>query len=89
MSAKVICVALLVAYVNDAVKEDEAGNYEKAIQLYTYALEYFKTHLKYEKNERAKVAITAKVCGLVGSVWVGSSLVACWTLKQWDVWLAV
>lgn len=49
-----------IAYVNDAVKEDEAGNYEKAFQLYTYALEYFKTHLKYEKNERAKAAITAK-----------------------------
>ena len=43
------------------MNEDEAGNYEKALQLYTYALEYFKTHLKYEKNERAKQAIKQKV----------------------------
>jgi len=49
-----------IEYVKEAVKEDEAGNFEKAVTLYLTALEYFRTHLKYEKNERARVAITAK-----------------------------
>ncbi len=40
--------------------EDNAGNYQKAFDLYKIALEYFSTHLKYEKNPRAKEAITAK-----------------------------
>ena len=43
-----------------AVQEDEAGNYEKALHLYTTALEYLKTYLKYEKNPKAKEAITEK-----------------------------
>jgi len=42
------------------VQEDNAGNYQKAFDLYKIALEYFSTHLKYEKNPRAKEAITAK-----------------------------
>ena len=49
-------------YVKEAVQEDNAGNYQKAFDLYKIALEYFSTHLKYEKNPRAKEAITAKVC---------------------------
>ena len=48
-------------YVKEAVQEDNAGNYQKAFDLYKIALEYFSTHLKYEKNPRAKEAITAKV----------------------------
>ena len=44
----------------NAVQEDEAGNYEKALSLYTSALEYLKTYLKYEKNPKAKEAITEK-----------------------------
>lgn len=43
------------------MQEDNAGNYQKAFDLYKIALEYFSTHLKYEKNPRAKEAITAKV----------------------------
>ena len=50
-----------VEYVKEAVAEDNAGNYQKAFDLYKIALEYFSTHLKYEKNPRAKEAITAKV----------------------------
>ncbi|GMN70081.1 hypothetical protein TIFTF001_039131 [Ficus carica] len=47
-------------YVKQAVKEDEAGNYSKAFRLYMNALEYFKTHLKYEKNPKIKETITQK-----------------------------
>lgn len=47
-------------YVKQAVQEDEAGNYSKAFRLYMNALEYFKTHLKYEKNPKIKETITQK-----------------------------
>jgi len=43
-----------------AVAEDEAGNYEKALNLYKVALEYLQTYLKYEKNPKAREAITEK-----------------------------
>lgn len=49
-----------IEYVKQAVAEDNAGNYAKAFPLYMNALEYFKTHLKYEKNPKVKDAITAK-----------------------------
>jgi len=49
-----------IEYVKVAVAEDEAGNYEKALQNYKAALEYFSTHLKYEKNPRSAEAIRAK-----------------------------
>jgi hypothetical protein len=53
---------VLAEYVKEAVAEDSAGNYQKAFDLYKIALEYFSTHLKYEKNPRLKEAITVKVC---------------------------
>ncbi|KAI4332493.1 hypothetical protein L6164_017397 [Bauhinia variegata] len=49
-----------IEYVKQAIQEDTAGNYAKAFPLYTNALEYFKTHLKYEKNPQIKEAITQK-----------------------------
>ncbi|CAK9179104.1 unnamed protein product [Ilex paraguariensis] len=49
-----------IEYVKQAVQEDNAGNYAKAFPLYTNALEYFKTHLKYEKNPKIREAITQK-----------------------------
>ncbi|KAG5114589.1 hypothetical protein JHK82_037858 [Glycine max] len=49
-----------IKYVKQAVQEDNAGNYAKAFPLYMNALEYFKTHLKYEKNPKIKEAITQK-----------------------------
>ncbi|KAL8199937.1 hypothetical protein R6Q57_013505 [Mikania cordata] len=49
-----------IVYVKQAVEEDTAGNYAKAFSLYMNALEYFKTHLKYEKNPKLKEAITQK-----------------------------
>ncbi|CAH8263904.1 unnamed protein product [Arabidopsis lyrata] len=49
-----------IEYVKQAVHEDNAGNYNKAFPLYMNALEYFKTHLKYEKNPKIREAITQK-----------------------------
>ncbi|XP_047322578.1 protein SUPPRESSOR OF K(+) TRANSPORT GROWTH DEFECT 1 isoform X1 [Impatiens glandulifera] len=49
-----------IEYVKQAVHEDNEGNYAKAFPLYMNALEYFKTHLKYEKNPKIKEAITQK-----------------------------
>ncbi|RXI04784.1 hypothetical protein DVH24_039058 [Malus domestica] len=49
-----------IEYVKQAVQEDNAGNYAKAFPLYMNALDYFKTHLKYEKNPKIKEAITQK-----------------------------
>ena len=49
-----------IEYVKQAVQEDDAGNYSKAFPLYMNALEYFKAHLKYEKNLKIKEVITQK-----------------------------
>ncbi|KAJ0793479.1 putative vesicle-fusing ATPase [Helianthus annuus] len=49
-----------IEYVKQAVHEDNAGNYPKAFPLYMNALDYFKTHLKYEKNPKIREAITQK-----------------------------
>ncbi|KAL3530406.1 hypothetical protein ACH5RR_009728 [Cinchona calisaya] len=49
-----------IEYVRQAVQEDNAGNYAKAFPLYMNALEYFRTHLKYEKNPKIREAITQK-----------------------------
>ena len=43
-----------------AVAEDAAGNYEKALSSYRLALDFFQAYLKYEKNPKAKEAITEK-----------------------------
>lgn len=47
-------------FITEAIKEDEAGNYDKAITLYTKGLECFHTHLKYDKNEASRKAISDK-----------------------------
>ncbi|KAJ0798180.1 putative vesicle-fusing ATPase [Helianthus annuus] len=49
-----------VEYVKQAVQEDNTGNYAKPFPLYMNGLEYFKTHLKYEKNPKIREAITQK-----------------------------
>ncbi|PPD88899.1 hypothetical protein GOBAR_DD14163 [Gossypium barbadense] len=49
-----------IEYVKQAVHEDNEGNYSKAFPLYMNALEYFKTHLKYEKNPKIREAITQR-----------------------------
>ena len=50
-----------IEFAKQAVTEDEAGNTDKALQLYLSSLEYFKTYLKWEKNPKAREAITLKV----------------------------
>ncbi|XP_012074638.1 protein SUPPRESSOR OF K(+) TRANSPORT GROWTH DEFECT 1 isoform X2 [Jatropha curcas] len=50
-------------YAKHAVKEDDAGNYAKAFQLYKNALEYFQAHLKYEKNPQIAKTIKEKCMG--------------------------
>jgi vacuolar protein-sorting-associated protein 4 len=52
-----------IAFVKQAVEADNAQNYEQAFGLYMHALDFFEAHLKYEKNPRAKEAITKKACG--------------------------
>eukprot|EP00238_Polyblepharides_amylifera_P002987 CAMPEP_0196589196 /NCGR_PEP_ID=MMETSP1081-20130531/62963_1 /TAXON_ID=36882 /ORGANISM="Pyramimonas amylifera, Strain CCMP720" /LENGTH=447 /DNA_ID=CAMNT_0041911927 /DNA_START=203 /DNA_END=1546 /DNA_ORIENTATION=+ len=49
-----------IQFVKQAVEDDNAGNYESAFSNYMHALDYFQTHLKYEKNPRSKEAITKK-----------------------------
>ncbi|KAL6753466.1 AAA-ATPase of VPS4/SKD1 family [Haematococcus lacustris] len=49
-----------IDYAKQAVTEDEAGNHEEAMKMYMTSLEYFKTYLKYEKNVKAREAITGK-----------------------------
>ena len=48
-------------YVKLAVAADQDGNFPVAFENYKIALDYFSTHLKYEKNPRAKETITQKV----------------------------
>lgn len=56
-------VATHAEYVKEAVQEDQNNNYDKAFELYKIALEYFSTHLKYEKNPRSRAAIQEKARG--------------------------
>lgn len=50
-----------IEYATQAVNEDKANNHETALMLYLRALEYFRTYLKYEKNEKLAIAIKEKV----------------------------
>jgi hypothetical protein len=50
-----------VELAKEAVEEDNKQNYPAALELYTRALEYFKTHLKYDKNPKSREMISAKV----------------------------
>jgi vacuolar protein-sorting-associated protein 4 len=49
-----------IEHVKKAADEDKAGNYKEAFRLYSLALEYFMTSMKYEKNEKRKATIRAK-----------------------------
>ena len=48
-------------FVKIAVAADSEGDFPKALDNYKIALDYFSTHLKYEKNPRARETITQKV----------------------------
>ena len=62
-----------IAFVKQAVEADNAQKYEEAFGLYMHALDFFEAHLKYEKNPRAKEAITKKV--------------STWAFRTTDVWI--
>ena len=47
--------------IKKAVEEDNKGNFQEALRSYTAGLEYLKTHIKYEKNEKVKETIEEKV----------------------------
>lgn len=50
-----------IQYAKEAVKEDDAGNYDKAFKLYMNALDYLRYHLKYEKNPKIRDIVMEKV----------------------------
>ena len=56
----------------EAVEEDKQQNWAEALRLYTQALEYLATHLKYEKNAKSKELVSSKVRRRgIGSEWGG------------------
>eukprot|EP00955_Chlamydomonas_euryale_P055127 356036-Chlamydomonas_euryale.AAC.13 len=58
-----------IEFAKQAVAEDEAGNFEKAWQLYCSSLEYFNAYLKYEKNDKLKASVMAKVRARTGTLY--------------------
>ncbi len=57
-------ITLLIAgleLVQQAVARDHNGDYKGALHFYSSALESFVSVLKYEKNERVKATLKAKV----------------------------
>lgn len=50
-----------IELAKEAVEEDNKQNWQAALDLYKRALEYFTTHLKYDKNPKSRQMITAKV----------------------------
>jgi len=50
-----------ITIVQQATEKDSAKDYTEALRLYQLSLEYFMTALKYEKNEKCKQTIRAKV----------------------------
>jgi len=50
-----------IQIVQQATERDAAKDYPEAFRLYQLSLEYFMTALKYEKNERSKQTIRAKL----------------------------
>ena len=48
-------------FITEAIKEDDAGNYETALTLYTKGLDCLQTHLKYDKSAVSRKAIIDKV----------------------------
>ena len=50
-----------IQFIQQAAEKDGAQDYPEALRLYQLAIEYFITALKYEKNDRNKAMIKAKV----------------------------
>lgn len=50
-----------IQIVTQATEADQAQKYDEAFRLYHLSLQYFQTALKYEKNEKIKATIKAKL----------------------------
>jgi hypothetical protein len=50
-----------IELAKEAVEEDKKQNWQAALDLYKRSLEYFTTHLKYDKNPKSRQMITNKV----------------------------
>jgi hypothetical protein len=76
-----VCAAELV---KQAVEEDNAGNYQRALELYKQGLDWFQTHMKFEKNPHSRKAITEKAGGPAGNVMAASRhcCPAAWDLQS-------
>ncbi|KAJ2804123.1 Vacuolar protein sorting-associated protein 4, partial [Coemansia furcata] len=48
-------------FVNRAIAEDNAGNYEEAYKLYQTAIEWYLTGIKYEKIDSRKLTIRKRL----------------------------
>ncbi|KAN0121419.1 P-loop containing nucleoside triphosphate hydrolase protein [Russula decolorans] len=55
-----------IELVQVAIDEDKKQNYSEAYKQYQNALDYFMLALKYEKNERSKILIKAKIGEYLG-----------------------
>ncbi|PRW44343.1 vacuolar sorting-associated 4-like [Chlorella sorokiniana] len=49
-----------IELAKEAVEEDNKQNWPQALELYTRAMEYFSTHLKYDKNPKSREMISTK-----------------------------
>ena len=52
-----------IELAREAVEEDNKQSWQAAKELYTRAIEYFMTHLKYDKNHKSREMISNKVRG--------------------------
>ena len=59
--ARLTVEVLATEYAKKAVEEDMNNNHEEALQNYRRALDWFQSHLKYEKNEKQREVILNKV----------------------------
>ncbi|KAL4858781.1 Protein SUPPRESSOR OF K(+) TRANSPORT GROWTH DEFECT 1 [Chlorella vulgaris] len=50
-----------IELAKEAVEEDKKQNWQAALDLYKRSLEYFTTHLKYDKNPKSRQMITNKL----------------------------
>ena len=69
--ASVVCFS--AELVKQAVEEDNAGNYQRALELYKQGLDWFQTHLKFEKNPHSRKAIMEKASSLLSGCRRGAS----------------
>ena len=68
-----------IELAKEAVEEDRKENWAAALDLYKRALEYFGTHLKYDKNPKSREMISNKVGEWWGAVFGAGG---CWWVRM-------